>query len=73
MLAGRYPFPRPTTADGVGAMVRLMAACQYEVPESLGLSEGCKGLLRRLLEPDPAARIGLEDVMQVRACSCVCV
>ena len=66
MLVGRYPFPRPVNADGVGQMMRLMAAREYPLPASLGLSDACAKLLRRLLEPDAGARITLDGVMQVR-------
>ncbi|KAI8476732.1 MAG: Snf1-like ser/thr protein kinase [Monoraphidium minutum] len=62
MLAGRYPFARPTTPEGARDAVNTSEARQCEAPADIALSEGCGALLRRLLDPDPRGRITLEEV-----------
>ncbi|KAI8474560.1 MAG: kinase-like domain-containing protein [Monoraphidium minutum] len=72
MLAGRYPFAAPPAdkaggpgmAQAIMGMLKKMKARELEVPEWLGLTPACVGLLRRLLEPEPEARVTVEQIMQ---------
>jgi serine/threonine protein kinase len=48
------------------AMLEQMVGCQYEIPDSFGLSEDCKDLLRRMLMPEPHKRISTEDILAHR-------
>lgn len=82
MLVGSYPFakPDPNNPDTVHGMLRAMAERRFPLPAELGLSQGCAALLKRLLEPEPAARVTLDEVMQVcwrvwagSVCVCLCV
>lgn len=52
-------------AQGIVSMLQRMRTRDYEVPEWLGLSRECVGLLWRLMEPDPDIRIGIQEVMAV--------
>jgi hypothetical protein len=49
----------------ISAMLHKMGAADYELAPALGLSAPCVALLRRMLEPDPDARISTEGILAV--------
>jgi serine/threonine protein kinase len=55
-----------TTPQDFIAMLEQMVGCQYEIPDSFGLSEDCKDLMRRMLMPEPHKRISTEDILAHR-------
>ncbi|KAG2499808.1 hypothetical protein HYH03_002104 [Edaphochlamys debaryana] len=68
MFYGRYPFETPAgsampKATEILAMLDNMVRQRYELSPHVEISEPGKDLLRRMLLPDPKARITLEDVM----------
>jgi hypothetical protein len=47
-------------------MLRRMKNKECDIPDWLNLSPECAALVRRLLEPEPAQRVSLKEVMEVR-------
>jgi serine/threonine-protein kinase SRK2 len=45
-------------------MLHKMKRQEYHMPDALGLSEACKALLQQMLQPDPAQRIRMADIMR---------
>ncbi|KAI8474561.1 MAG: ser/thr kinase [Monoraphidium minutum] len=72
MLAGSFPFeapppgaPREELARGAAALLaRLRGGPRPAAPRALGLSRECAHLLQRMLDPDPAARISVAEILQ---------
>ncbi|KAG1679770.1 hypothetical protein FOA52_012681 [Chlamydomonas sp. UWO 241] len=68
MLYGRYPFDTPPGANVPKAkeilqMLDKMVGMRYTIPEGVEVSPEGRDLLQRMLLPDPAARIQLEQIM----------
>ncbi|GAX76465.1 hypothetical protein CEUSTIGMA_g3910.t1 [Chlamydomonas eustigma] len=68
MLYGRYPFESPPGAKvskGVEILqlVGMMVDMKYTIPEDVEVSSEGRDLLQRMLLPDPATRIQLEQIM----------
>jgi serine/threonine-protein kinase SRK2 len=68
MLYGRYPFDTPPGANVPKAkeilqMLDKMVGMRYTIPEGVEVSTEGRDLLQRMLLPDPAARIQLEQIM----------
>ena len=51
--------------QGIAAMLKAIKARDLQIPEWLALTPECASLLGRMLEPDPALRISVPDIMQV--------
>jgi hypothetical protein len=49
------------------AMLKKMRAREVDIPDWLGLTPDCVGLLKRLLEPEPDKRATVAEIMQARA------
>lgn len=70
MLVGRYPFQASGEGKGNGGyaqeikeMLEKMKTQDYYLPDSLGLTPECKGLLQKLLHPDWSTRIKVAGIM----------
>lgn len=59
---GHPPLSRP---QGILQMVTRMRARELDIPAWLQLTPPCAALVRRLLEPEPARRISVTEIMQV--------
>ncbi len=67
LLTGRFPFAAPApeapgspdSNDGVVRMQRL------ELPQGVQVTADCWALMRKLLQPDPVARISVADILKV--------
>ena len=69
MLAGRYPFTQPgegnlPALERQKLLLQRMVSTDAVMPSDVVLSSGCLDLLQRMLQRDPARRIGSWQVLQ---------
>jgi hypothetical protein len=65
----RPPFPPPPPPphpQGIIAMLKKMKSRELDIPPYLALTPSCLRLLHRLLDPEPATRITVAEIMEVR-------
>lgn len=68
MLFGGYPFDIPPSRDPgrqheILQMYEKMVNQRYYIPRETNITEECLDLLRRMLLPEPSARLSMEAIM----------
>lgn len=67
MLVGAYPFERPEDKHDnqkLQKMIQRILKVEYEFPPHVKASRECRDLLNRILVPDPARRVTLQDIQR---------
>lgn len=68
MLVGHYPFERmddkQKPKNALTEMYKRIQVADYHLPSQLQLSDGCKDLLRQILQPDPRLRTTIRQIFQ---------
>ncbi|KAK9820580.1 hypothetical protein WJX72_011887 [[Myrmecia] bisecta] len=63
MLAGQLPFLDPAVPHALTRkMMQAIISTQYEFPQGLALSPGCKDLISRVFVADPKQRISIPGI-----------
>jgi serine/threonine protein kinase len=64
MLVGIYPFDDPRKPNNMHSIMRNIQFARYAWPRNLSISSACKDLVKRMLMPDAAQRIKMEELVQ---------
>ncbi|CAN0864294.1 Serine/threonine-protein kinase SRK2I [Linum grandiflorum] len=62
MLIGGYPFEDPEEPKDFRKTIQRILSVQYNIPDTVPLSQECRDLIARIFVFDPATRITIPDI-----------
>ncbi|CAN1190900.1 Serine/threonine-protein kinase SRK2E [Linum perenne] len=62
MLIGGYPFEDPEEPKDFRKTIQRILSVQYNIPDTVQLSQECRDLIARIFVFDPATRITIPDI-----------